>query len=137
VKILGSLVSARRRDEWFSGRPDTPFRLDAPLSRGYRHLITDWLTGGDIGQGVQWHTRIGLDKRNLPEFERKALAILNEHLLGIRLRAAGCRTIDVTWLSGQLARGRTQIDWNTPWSRQLSERDRDAVVVPTSGKGVS
>jgi hypothetical protein len=100
-------------------------------------LITDWLTGGDIGQGVQWHTRIGLDKRNLPEFERKALAILNEHLLGIRLRAAGCRTIDVTWLSGQLARGRTQIDWNTPWSRQLSERDRDAVVVPTSGKGVS
>ncbi len=90
------------------------------------------MIGNDIGQGVNWHTRIALDDENLPEFERKAMAILNEHLLGIRLRAAGCRTIDVTWLSGLLARaGVDSIDWNTAWWRQLADRDRHALRVNT------
>lgn len=130
LKILGTLVSTRDREQWFSGDPAAPFRPDAPLSESYRRLITDWLTGHDIGQGVKWHTRISLDEANLPEFERKALAILNEHLFGLRLRAAACRTIDVTWLSGLLARrGAADIDWNTPWWRQLADRDRHALHV--------
>jgi hypothetical protein len=132
LKILGSFVSTCDRSQWFSGNPDAPFRADAPLSDGYKKLITDWLVGNDIGQGVKWHTRIALDHENLPEFERKAMAILNEHLLGVRLRAAGCRTIDVTWLSGLLARqGVESIDWNTVWSRQLADRDRHALHVNT------
>lgn len=130
LRILGTLVSTRDREQWFSGDPSAPFRRDAPLSDAYRRLIIDWLIGNDIGQGVTWHSRISLDDENLPEFERKAMAILNEHLLGLRLRASGCRTIDVTWLSGMLARRKaSDLDWNTPWWRQLADRDRHALRV--------
>src|SRR5919197_786912 len=55
------------------------------------------LTGADIGQGVAWHSRIALAAEALPGFEQKALCILNEQMLGIRLRALGCRLVDVTW----------------------------------------
>jgi hypothetical protein len=129
LRILGTLVSVRNREQWFSGDPSAPFRPDAPLSEAYRRLIIDWLTGHDIGQGVKWHTRISLNEASLPEFERKAMAILNEHLLGLRLRASGCRTIDVTWLSGMLGRGEPDLDWDTPWWRQLADRDRHAISV--------
>jgi hypothetical protein len=131
LKILGSLVSVRSRERWFSGDPAAPFRPDAPLSETFRRLITDWLTGKDIGQGVTWHSSFALDAATLPGFEQKAMAMLNEHLFGLRLRAIGCRTIDVTWLSGLLARRRPEVDWNTPWWRQLAERDRHALRVTT------
>jgi hypothetical protein len=128
LRILGTLVSTRDREQWFSGDPSAPFRRDAPLSETYRRLITDWLTGNDIGQGVKWHTSLTLDEENLPEFERKSLAILNEHALGLRLRGGGCRTIDVTWLSGMLAgRRASDLDWHTLWWRQLADRDRHAL----------
>lgn len=129
VKILGSMVSTRERDMWFSGDPSSPFRSDAPLSAGYQGLIVGWLTGKDIGQGVTWHSRIDLDEDNLPEFEQKALAILNEHLFALRLRASGCSVIDVTWLSGLLAYRSVEVDWSTPWWRQLGDRDRHALRV--------
>ena len=125
LMLLGSTVSARHRWPWFSGRPDAPFADDAPLSENYRTYILDWLGGEDIGQGVRWHKTLSLDGEGLAVFERKALAILNEHLFGIRLRAAGCRTIDVTWLSSILASGRAP-EWDTPWWQQLAERDRHA-----------
>ena len=135
LKVLGSLVSTRDRTEWFSGDPAAPFRVDAPLSDEYKKLITDWLTGNDIGQGVKWHTRLTLDEENLPEFERKAMAILNEHLFGLRLRAAACRTINVTWVSGLLTHQRPDaIDWSTPWWRQLADRDRHALKVNTAAQ---
>jgi hypothetical protein len=136
LKILGSLVSTRGEEGWFSGDPADPFRRDAPLSDTYRRNISDWLLGRDIGQGVTWHSAFTLDPSTLSLFEQKALAILNEHLLGIRLRAGGCRTIDVTWLSGMLSRGRA-IDWRTPWWRQLAERDRHALRVSTEAETVS
>jgi len=136
LKILGSLVSVRDPTPWFSGDPSNPFRSDAPLSPRYRRLITDWLTGQDIGQGVAWHSGMALDAATLPEFERKTQAILNEHLFGLRLRAAGCATIDVTWLSGQLARG-AKVDWRTPWWQQLADRDRHQLRVRTDLHHVS
>jgi hypothetical protein len=135
LKILGTMISTGERSRWFSGNPQEPFRTDAPLSAVYRRLITDWLTGQDIGQGVTWHSPMGLDTANLQRFEQKTMAILNEHLLGIRLRASGCRTIDVTWLSGLLARRRPgPIDWTTPWWRQLAGRDRHAIQVEASAR---
>ena len=137
LKILGSLVSIRDPTLWFSGDSSNPFRSDAPISPGYRRLIIDWLTGQDIGQGVRWHSGMALDPTTLPEFERKARAILNEHLFGLRLRAAGCATIDVTWLSGQLARGSVNVDWSTPWWQQLAERDRHQLRVRTALRPVS
>lgn len=125
---LGSAVSARHREPWFSGRSEAPFAEDAPLSANYRKYILDWLLGEDIGQGVRWHKTLSLEGDGLAVFERKALAILNEHLFGVRLRAAGCRTVDVTWLASELAAGRDP-DWSTPWWRQLAARDRDAMHV--------
>lgn len=127
LMLLGSAVSVRHRQPWFSGRPEGPFAEDAPLSANYRKYILDWLLGEDIGQGVRWHKTLSLEGDGLQVFERKTLAILNEQLLGIRLRAAGCRTIDVTWLSAVLASGR-EPDWSTPWWRQLAQRDRDVPV---------
>ncbi|MEZ5286845.1 MAG: FkbM family methyltransferase [Vicinamibacterales bacterium] len=128
LMLLGSAVSVRDATAWFSGDPDAPFTADAPLDDTYRRYIVDWLLGRDIGQGVRWHKTLELAGEGRAIFERKALAILNEHLLGIRLRAAGCHTVDVTWLSAVLAAGRTP-EWSTPWWRQLEERDRDARVV--------
>jgi len=131
--ILQSVRSAGGRDRWFSGDPAQPFRDDAPLSSSYRRLIVDWLTGGDIGQGVTWHSSIALDAGRLALFEQKALAILNEHLFAIRLRAAGCRLVDLTWLSTRVGDGFDRIDWDTPWWRQIAERRVDAVQVTPGG----
>lgn len=128
LRRLGSLVSVNDRGRFFSGNPQEPFRQDAPLSPTYRAYIIDWLTGQDIGQSVTWHSRLSLTEETLPSFEQKATAILNEHLLSIRLRAQGCALVDVTWLSALVASGRP-IDWSTPWRGQLAGRDRDALVM--------
>jgi len=130
LKALASLVSFSDRSRIFSGNPEQPFRPDAPLSENYRRYIYDWLTGGDIGQGVTWHSGFTLTRETLPEFERKALAILNEHLLAIRLRALGCRVVDTTWLWTQLSRGEeNDVNWTLGWREQLATRAVDALIV--------
>ena len=98
ARALGRFVSVVDGKSFFSGDPDEPFRREAPISPRYRQYITEWLTGGDIGQGVEWHSSFPLTRETLPTYEHKAVSILNEHLLGIRLRALGCHLIDVTWL---------------------------------------
>jgi hypothetical protein len=130
LKALGSLVSFRDRKRMFSGDPEQPFRGDAPLSEQYRRYIYDWLTGGDIGQGVTWHSGFTLTHETLAEFERKALAILNEHLFAIRLRAQGCRVVDTTWLATQLSnRGTQDVNWRLGWRQQLAGRGLDQLIV--------
>ena len=131
VKLLGDLTTVRDGKPFFSGVPGDPFRPDAPLSATYRKYIVDWLTGQDIGQGVTWHSSFGLTAETLPTFQAKAIAIMNEQMLGVRLRAMGCRLIDVTWLSTMLAAGRP-VSWRTPWREQLENRDRDALRLTTS-----
>jgi len=136
ARLLGSFVSLEDRDRFFTGDPRTPFRPDAPLSAKYREYILAWLTGQDIGQGVTWHSAFGLSDESLPAFERKALAIMNEQLLGVRLRAQGCNVIDVTWLSTILGAGRIlPAWWQTPWREQLAGRDRDRIVVTNAALG--
>jgi hypothetical protein len=125
---LGSLASLKGSSGFFTGRAEEPFVETAPLSARYREYVTDWLTGGDIGQGVRWHTRLELTSESLSRFQEKARAIFNEHLLAVRLRALGCALVDVTWLSSVLSRG-DRVDWRTDWRRQLAGRDRDRVVV--------
>jgi hypothetical protein len=133
VKVLGSLVSISDPSLFFSGRPEAPFRPDAPISSAYIQYITNWLTGGDIGQGVTWHSSFPLSAATLPSFERKAMCIMNEQLLAIRLRALGCRLVDVTWLSVQLSRHESrQVSWETGWSEQLAGRDRDPLLFQAS-----
>jgi hypothetical protein len=139
VRALGSFVSVTEPARFFSGDPDDPFRADAPISERYREYITHWLTGGDIGQGVEWHSRFALTPGTLPEFEQKTRAILNEQLLGIRLRAMGCRVVDVTWLSSMLRhRAPRDIAWSTSWREQIANRDRDVVApAPTRARAHS
>src|SRR5262245_19658235 len=130
AKALGRFVSVVDGRQFFSGNPDEPFRVDAPMSLRYRRYITEWLTGGDIGQGVEWHSGFALTRDTLPTFEHKTVAILNEQLLGIRLRALGCHLIDVTWLSTMLRhRNSLEISWTTSWREQLANRDGDALVL--------
>jgi hypothetical protein len=142
VKMLGSLTTLSDRALFFGGSHETPFHSAAPISPRYRDYIMEWLTGGDIGQGVEWHSAISLTAGTLTTFEHKALSIMNEQLLGVRLRAMGCRLADVTWLATVLARGEaSHIPWNIGWREQLRGRDHDAVipspalpaVVPVSG----
>jgi hypothetical protein len=129
VKALGSFVAIRDGSCFFSHDPEAPFRPDAPLSHQYRQYIVDWLTGGDIGQGVRWHSKFELTHEALPSFERKAVAIMNEQLLAVRLRAMGCRLIDVTWAATMLASDNPSIPWTTSWREQVAGRDRHALVL--------
>jgi hypothetical protein len=131
AKALGGFVSVVDGKPFFSGSPDEPFRRDAPISPRYQNYITEWLTGGDIGQGVEWHSSFAVTRDTLPTFEHKAVSILNEQLLGIRLRALGCHLIDVTWLSTVLRhKSSSEISWTTGWREQLANRDGDVVVLP-------
>ena len=129
VKLLGSFTTVRDGTPFFSGVPADPFRPEAPLDETYRKYITGWLTGQDIGQGVTWHSSFGLTPETLPTFQAKAIAIMNEQMLGVRLRAMGCRVVDVTWLSTLLAAGQS-IRWRTPWREQLANRGLDGLKLP-------
>lgn len=133
VKALGSFVTIRDGGGFFSGNPDAPFHPDAPLSLAYREYITNWLTGHDIGQGMKWHSSVELTSERLLSFERKAVAILNEQLLGVRLRAMRCRLIDVIWVATMLAKHEAfSIRWDTNWREQLASRDRDSLMLATA-----
>ena len=131
VSALGSFVSIKDPARFFSGDPSAPFRTDAPLSPRYQEYLIDWITGQQIGQGVEWHSGFALSAETLASFEQKATAILNEHALALRMRALGCRLVDVTWLSASLQREpAAAIDLNRSWRHQLANRDQAAVVVP-------
>ena len=99
LKMLGSLISVAEPVGLFSGDPEAPFRPDAPLSENYRGYLLGWLTGEGTGQGVEWHSRFTLSHDTLPQFQDKVIAILNEHMFSIRLRAQGCAMVDATWLA--------------------------------------
>lgn len=125
VATVGPLAAVHDRSALFSGDPADPFRPDAPLSANYRTLIVDWLTGAGTGQGVAWHSRFDLTEATRRLFEDKAVALLNEHLLSIRLRAQGCRVVDVTWADGALEAG--ALPAAIPeWRQQLVARPVDA-----------
>jgi len=130
LKALGSLVSIRDGSRFFSGNPEQPFRPDAPVSENCRKYILGWLTGRDIGQGATWHSAFELTDATLPAFERKTLAIMNEHLLAIRLRSLNTMLIDTTWLATCLANGGIgTIPWGLNWREQVAGRDTDSLLI--------
>jgi hypothetical protein len=140
VRALGRFAFISDGRRLFSGDPDAPFRLDAPISPNYRDYILHWLAGADIGQGVTWHSGFALRLDTLPAFEHKAMSMLNEQLLGIRLRALGCSLIDVTWLWTQLRRQHATavIPWSASWkSSSRIPRSRCAACVPSPSAAFS
>jgi hypothetical protein len=133
---VGPLAAITDAGALFSGDPAQPFRADSPLSSSCRELITRWLTADGTGQGVAWHSRFALNEHTLGRFEAKAMAMLNEQMLSVRLRAQGCRLVDVTWASGALA-GHESLPGVIPdWRTQLAERPVDAVPIELTGPGV-
>jgi hypothetical protein len=58
------------------------------------------------------------------------LAIINEHLLSIRLRALNTTLIDTTWFATQLENGGSStVSWGLNWRDQLAGRDTDSLVI--------
>jgi hypothetical protein len=130
IATLGSFVGIENGAEFFSGNSDHPFRSDAPISENYRNYIIDWLTGPGTGQGVVWHSRFIINPETLLYFQAKVIAMLNEQMLAIRLQRQGCALVDATWLAA-LDRTRKTIGPFPAWQTQLSERDTDAVRLPS------
>lgn len=73
------------------------FKAGAPIEPNYQFAIASWLAGDEIG-GHRWHSPVGPESSDTDRFQRKALAILNEHRLAITLREAGLRLVDFCWL---------------------------------------
>jgi hypothetical protein len=125
IRLLGSFVTFRDRSLFFSGDPKDPFLRDAPLSPEYRTNILNWLTGSGTGQGTEWHSRFELTTESIDYFEAKALAILNEHSLSIRMRSHGANTVDATWFASHLDRSQTGAKslYIPHWREQLKQRE--------------
>jgi len=123
ISALRSVLSFEAPERIFASDPERPFRAEAGISERYQRYILSWLTGEGTGQGVTWHSRFDLTHETLPTFHLKALAILNEHLLSLRLRELGYPVVDVAWLAHELAAtSGLRIDWQKNWRDQISER---------------
>lgn len=90
--------AAYRDPALFFVSPDAKqFRPEAPLSADYQRRIRDWLEGQEAG-GFTWHSPVGATPAEVSRFQRKTLAILNEHSFAVTLRAAGLTLVDFCWL---------------------------------------
>ena len=81
----------------FPHADSTDFRNDAPLSQNYRQRIRVWLEGQDVG-GHTWHSPIRTGWKEARRFQKKTLAILNEHNFAITLRKMRVPLVDYCWL---------------------------------------
>lgn len=94
---IGRILSFNNRSDFFD---ENGHLKKGPINSLYIKCITDWL-GGQVLQGVSWHS----DLKNSEHFQQKAMAILNEHMLAVRMRECGLNLIDFCWLRHALATG--------------------------------
>ncbi len=126
VLRLGSLVSLTAPGPLFSGDPAAPFAAHAPIDKTFRDNIINWLTRDGTGQGTEWHSRFVLNADTLRYFESKALAVLNEHALTLRLAQQGTAIVDATFLSYALRSNQSQNLQNLyDWRQQIKLRAPD------------
>lgn len=120
LRRLRNLVTVDSREGLFSPQDDWPFVKGGPLSRGYQELIVDWLTSHQgTGQDTVWHSRFDLTAETRDLFQDKSIAILNEHLLSIRLRAQGTHLLDMTYLA-EITEGGEPLPQQFPsWRKQI------------------
>ncbi|MCO1456910.1 glycosyltransferase [Burkholderia multivorans] len=97
IRALGTFTSGFSPDLFFTSSRTAPFRENAPLSENYRRYLVDWLTGEGLPHG-QWHSVFELSDENLQRFRSKAMSIIDEHSLSMRLRESGAQVVDYTWL---------------------------------------
>ena len=79
----------------------------------YKKYLQEWLYGEQL-QGMTWHGKIKSDG----EFEDKALSILNEHMMSIRLRSNGVNLIDYYWLMKNIDIIETTYNYPVPESME-------------------
>jgi hypothetical protein len=136
VEALGSLVSIRHTAELFPIQGSALFRDDAPLSESYKDYIVRWISGDDIGQVIHWHSGFVITPEKVPRFRRKAHAIINEHMLAIRLRQLPVRLLDAIWLGYHARRVLVPIamqGWNPDWRDQIAGRPVGALAFGSDG----
>jgi hypothetical protein len=137
VERLGSLVSVSDGAALFGDGGDELFRADAPLCAAYREYLHRWIAGRDIGQGSRWHSELPPGERS--RIHRKILAIVNEHLLAVRLRDAGVPLLDAIWLGHNAGRVLAPLvleGWRPDWRHQLMERPQGALNLDGFGAAV-
>ena len=87
-------------EDIFASPESTEFRPDAQLSPDYQRRVRIWLEGQDVG-GHTWHSPIGSGPGEVGRFQKKTLAILNEHHFSITLRMQSVPLVDFCWLWSQ------------------------------------
>lgn len=97
IRRLDSFVASFSVDDFFASSAESPFKIDAPLSNNYKGHLKSWLTGDGLPHG-QWHSVFELSETSLEKFQAKAMSIIDEHTLSIRLRETGSKLVDYTWL---------------------------------------
>jgi glycosyltransferase involved in cell wall biosynthesis len=93
---LGTLTGPFAGTDFFPEDGGDPFRADAPLSANYSRFLLDWLTGDGLPHG-KWHSVFRYSAENIAKFRAKALSILDEHSLSMRIRESGVQIVDYTW----------------------------------------
>jgi len=93
---LGMLVGPFSESDLFSADASACFLPDAPLSVNYQSYLVDWLTGDGLPHG-KWHSTFEYSKETSGKFRSKALSILDEHNLSMRIRESGVQIVDFTW----------------------------------------
>jgi hypothetical protein len=93
---LGGIVGPFNKLDFFDTASKNYFRDDAPLSENYENFLIDWLTGNGLPHG-KWHSVFRYQDETAAKFHAKALSILDEHSLSMRIRESGVRIVDYTY----------------------------------------
>lgn len=116
---------------FFTSPDSTQFRPDAPISADYQHRIRIWLEGKEVG-GHTWHSPIRTDPGETARFQRKTLAITNEHHLALTLRELPANLVDFCWLHTVRA-GREGLDLPAPTEEAQLVVRRRFLGIPEAG----
>lgn len=114
----------------FDSPATTQFRTTAPIAADYQERIRIWLTGQTVG-GHVWHSPIGPDPDEAGRFQKKAMAIINEHSLAVTMRTARLRLIDFCWLY-TLHRTLPDKIYELPTEQEQLKTRRQVLMIPES-----
>ncbi|KXB30130.1 hypothetical protein AT959_12200 [Dechloromonas denitrificans] len=104
IRRLGVFVGPFDSTDFFLDEDDGLFAGRAPISSNYAKYLTDWLTGDGLPHG-QWHSVFELNSASVEKFRSKALSILDEHSLSMRIRETGATIVDFTWWHANQLKG--------------------------------